>query len=361
MMKRLNLAAISILLLLFNKTAVSVSFDCAKAITFVEKAICSEKHLSSLDDLLALAYQKAFANTLNLQELKAEQKTWLTAVRNQCPDSTCLENAYRQRILMLDTVTKPVFANLIFNGSFEQPLLTDHSWAVFKNIPSWVSTSGAGIEIQHNVAGTPFDGNQYVELDSNNNSSMSQTVSTVPGTQYLLSVAYSPRPGVPLRSNGIQVLFDGEPLGTVQQNGCGLSDTKFTKYIFEVTPTKNTNIIEFRAVGDDDGVGGYLDDVILAPSSTLPVIDKFPAGSWIAYNFAPLHEGQVAFTIMPDGNPACASYNGKDCLWGVSYDQIEFGQLAPLVCGERHRSQWGITGYENPTHWCRLFQKFAKN
>ena len=65
----------------------------------------------------------------------------------------------------------------------------------------------------------------------------------------------------------------------------------------------------------------------------------------------------MVYTIMPDGNPACASYNGGGCLWGVSYEQIDFSRLQPVVCGEQHRARWGVTGYENPLHWCNLARR----
>ncbi len=78
---------------------------------------------------------------------------------------------------------------------------------------------------------------------------------------------------------------------------------------------------------------------------------------WPSYNFPPPNGGSLVFTIMPDGNPACASYNAATCLWGLSYEQLDFARLRPLVCGEMHRARWGVTGYEDPKHWCNLAKK----
>jgi len=78
---------------------------------------------------------------------------------------------------------------------------------------------------------------------------------------------------------------------------------------------------------------------------------------WRAANFPPPNGGVVVFTITSSGNPACASYNGRDCLWGVSSNQIQFNRVQPLVCGARHRAVWGVTGYENPRHWCNLAKR----
>ena len=75
---------------------------------------------------------------------------------------------------------------------------------------------------------------------------------------------------------------------------------------------------------------------------------------WTSHDFPPPNGGATVFAIMPDGNPACASYNAASCLWGVSYEQLDFARLRPLVCGELHRARWGVTGYEDPKHWCNL-------
>jgi len=78
---------------------------------------------------------------------------------------------------------------------------------------------------------------------------------------------------------------------------------------------------------------------------------------WPSYKFPPPNGGLLVYTIMPDGNPACASYDAGGCLWGVSYDQLDFKRMKPLVCGAEHRARWGTTGYEDPRHWCNLARK----
>jgi hypothetical protein len=78
---------------------------------------------------------------------------------------------------------------------------------------------------------------------------------------------------------------------------------------------------------------------------------------WPSYNFPPPNGGLLVYTIMPDGNPACASYDGGGCLWNQTYEQIDFRRLRPLVCGAPHRARWGVTGYENPKHWCTLARR----
>ena len=82
-----------------------------------------------------------------------------------------------------------------------------------------------------------------------------------------------------------------------------------------------------------------------------------PNSRWSSYNFSAPNPGLLVYTIMPDGNPACASYNGRACLWGVSYAQIDFRRVKPLVCGQAHRALYQVTGYEDPKHWCSVARR----
>jgi hypothetical protein len=80
---------------------------------------------------------------------------------------------------------------------------------------------------------------------------------------------------------------------------------------------------------------------------------------WTARNFPPPNGGRLLFTITSSGDPACASYDGAGCLWGVTYAEIDFTKLRPLVCGDAHKAKWGSTGYDDPKHWCSLARKGA--
>jgi hypothetical protein len=81
---------------------------------------------------------------------------------------------------------------------------------------------------------------------------------------------------------------------------------------------------------------------------------KFPS-SHPDWHFATFPKwGDLAFTIMPDGNPACASYDQINCLWGIAIADLDFSKLKPLVCGDMVRARHGVTGYEDSKHWCSL-------
>jgi hypothetical protein len=81
------------------------------------------------------------------------------------------------------------------------------------------------------------------------------------------------------------------------------------------------------------------------------------AGRWQERDFPPPNAGHLVFIIMSDGNPACATYDGSNCLWGVAMGSIDFSKVKPLVCGAAHRRLYGVTGFEDPNHWCNLALK----
>lgn len=76
------------------------SFDCTKASTFSEKAICSDPSLGKLDGALSENYKYMLASDIGdgaRSDLKTTQKNWL-ADRNKCTDNRCLASTYRKRI-----------------------------------------------------------------------------------------------------------------------------------------------------------------------------------------------------------------------------------------------------------------------
>lgn len=78
----------------------AVSFDCAKAVSVVEKLICANTTIGELDGLLSATYRDRLSNrawAVDTAKLKSEQRRWL-ASRNACADATYLENAYLMRL-----------------------------------------------------------------------------------------------------------------------------------------------------------------------------------------------------------------------------------------------------------------------
>lgn len=111
-MKRILISS----LLLLPALTFGASFDCSKASTRVEKVICTDKKLSSLDDALSDVYQAdlRWSNSVNISEedetpieranrhqaesqADAAEKAWL-ANRNACRDRVCIERLYESRL-----------------------------------------------------------------------------------------------------------------------------------------------------------------------------------------------------------------------------------------------------------------------
>ena len=93
---------LGILHLVANTPAWAASFDCAKAVTQVEKMICRDAGLSKLDEDLARAYKNALVSaTIDKTRVKNEQIIWLKYTRNGCSTIACLAEAYKARLAVL--------------------------------------------------------------------------------------------------------------------------------------------------------------------------------------------------------------------------------------------------------------------
>jgi uncharacterized protein len=100
-MKQLIIVTI---LLVITADVYAAGFDCAKAVTPVEKMICSDNEISQLDELMLLSYKTALIKTSYSNSLKSEQKAWLSNVRNKCQERSCLTRVYKERIAVLNGI-----------------------------------------------------------------------------------------------------------------------------------------------------------------------------------------------------------------------------------------------------------------
>ena len=175
-----------------------------------------------------------------------------------------------RRIILAALLAAPLIAsaaNLVVNGSFEANAQPNGSWNIYSNLTGW--TGGAnGIELRNNVAGAAQDGANYVELDTSTNSSISQNIGTMLGTQYNLSFAYSPREGVSAASNGIEVFWSGVSQGVFTGNGG--SGNVWAEESMIVTGAASSSSLSFQAVGASDSLGGSLDAVSLTAAVPEP-------------------------------------------------------------------------------------------
>lgn len=98
-------------MLLCTSQAFAASFDCAKATSNVEKTICADKSLSSLDEQLAEQYQNTLGNQTadEAASTRKAQRNWLTE-RNACDtqaatEHDCLKQSMTRRLATLQTLS----------------------------------------------------------------------------------------------------------------------------------------------------------------------------------------------------------------------------------------------------------------
>jgi hypothetical protein len=218
---------------------------------------------------------------------------------------------------------------VVVNGSFEQPGVASSggSWENFPQgsgqVAGWDSTNSCGIELQTEgtVGVAPYDGNQYAELESNCPSGLTQTLATVPGTEYVVSFAYQARPGTAASMNTISAEWGGDYLAGSADAGSGLQGgSKWALAQYAVTATSPTTVVEFDSTdpGIHDSTGGFLDDVSVVPAAALEANT-----SWLtAQSLAPPGGAGTA------GTQEAIDYSGEALWYDVPIEPGEQVQVS---------------------------------
>lgn len=170
--------------------------------------------------------------------------------------------------------------NLLVNGGFESSAVANGSWVNAASIAgwSWLAGPGTGFEIRNNVAGRAQEGLNYIELDTNGNARIGQSVNgLIAGSLLDLSFWYSPREYQPASTNGIQVFWNGTLLDSMTALG-GVGNN-WTLHQYRVTAQAGANLLSFAATGSSDSLGGNLDNVSL---------NRVPEPGTLALTFAAL-------------------------------------------------------------------------
>ena len=168
----------------------------------------------------------------------------------------------------------PAFAatNLVTDGSFESAGLTAGTYDTFTgtDLPGWLALSD--IEVRNDLVGTAQDGNDFVELDTTQNSSMATSFNSVKGQAYALTFYYSGRaaspdsngafPGgvVPGTSDGLSVTVGGKTVDLASPTNTS-TDNLWTAYTASFIGTGKSMSLLFTATGTDDSYGSSLDNV----------------------------------------------------------------------------------------------------
>jgi hypothetical protein len=210
-------------------------------------------------------------------------------------------------------------ADLIVNGSFETPDVPTGFYGIFPAIPGWShaprgGTTSSGIEIQDHVAGAPAAGAgaQFVELDSDGPSVITQSVPTSPGSTYRLSFIYTARPGYPPVQNHFMVTAGPAsaeigPLPAVAQ-------TTWTPKTVDWVATAASSAIQFTDLSPEEPVGGasaYIDLVSVELINSPPVCTGVAPSS--ATLWPPNHKLRtvtLAGATDPDGDVVTIAVGG---------------------------------------------------
>ena len=145
----------------------------------------------------------------------------------------------------------------VVNGSFEANAQGNGTWAIYNNLVGW--TGMTNIELRNNAAGTAQDGVNFVELDTNINMSIKQTLTNLAQSEYLLSFWYSARPQTSTATNGLSFSL-GTFTGSVSPVANNTSNNIWQQYTAKVILSGNTDL-KFTAIGTSDSYGTSLDNI----------------------------------------------------------------------------------------------------
>ncbi|NAS14320.1 nSTAND1 domain-containing NTPase [Poritiphilus flavus] len=169
--------------------------------------------------------------------------------------------------------------NRVSNGSFEFPKLPDNNYLLTSELgrestdtikgPSWENEDGINFDLKSFKLGQgeAKTGKQFIELSGKSNSWIRQKVLTEPDTEYVLSFAFSPRPGRVKEDNRMEISWNGVPIDTVEADGRERVNTRWKTFYKVVKATSEESYLKFRDIGDSAGhnvgTGPYLDAIFL--------------------------------------------------------------------------------------------------
>ena len=176
-------------------------------------------------------------------------------------------------------------ANLIENGDFESPDIAFGTWTWFVDgvVPGWTveHTFATGNEYEprlemwdHLYGYPPYSGDQHIELDSFDPTTISQEVETETGVRYVLTYAWGPRPGTP--DNQLKVWVNDVEIAHRSASGVGNTQIIWTLETYEFQATGTLTTVAFAEIGPDDQLGMLLDAISLTTKEIEVDIDIKP-------------------------------------------------------------------------------------
>lgn len=152
--------------------------------------------------------------------------------------------------------------NLLTNASFEEPVADANThagglWEIFSSVLGWTISSD-GLEIWNGLFGGASTGMQNAELDGNQNTNISQTITTIPGATYELKFDFSARPNVV--DNAITAKVDGVDIASATADGTGLTTTSWQTITQSFVATTTTTQVQFIDNGVSNSYGSLIDN-----------------------------------------------------------------------------------------------------
>lgn len=189
--------------------------------------------------------------------------------------------------------------NVLIDGSFESPEVTNGAqWDIFPSpaggwqvawrgdIPATFGLQNrpaiANIEFHEGVLGAAFEGDQYVELDTDwagpngagdgepASVTIYQDIATTPGATYNWSYRFSPRPNTPASDNRVEMLWGGV-IEDDTTNVAGGGAIAWSLRSGSVVATTTTTRIQFTDMGIANSLGSFVDDFSLVKISCTPI------------------------------------------------------------------------------------------
>lgn len=167
---------------------------------------------------------------------------------------------------------------LVTNGSFEVDTISS-SWAHVSTVTGWTSSvsGNTAFEIQKGATQggeggfntTAAQGVQYLELNTDRLSTISQSIATTTPGLYSLSFSYSGRPGSD--ASGMNVYW-GNTLLTASPLVGNTGGTWQTYSISTLSALNPSTALRFESVGptSNTNYGSYLDNVSVAAVAAVP-------------------------------------------------------------------------------------------
>lgn len=246
--------------------------------------------------------------------------------------------------------------NLLTNGSFESETVTlAILWERFSTVTGWavakVSNLFVPTTLEHHrgwMGNAAADGAQYVELDGDEPTRISQNVTTEEGATYVLSWAFAPRQSTSAIENNLGIEVDGVQVATEgPMAGIGVLTVEnwITTGKYEFVANNTETEIAFRdlgpeAAGNSADVGTFLDNVVLCRVEE-PVYGCMDSTA-INYNEAATTEGDVQCEYE-NTDPAP---NVLTCSLTADDQSVGRGQEFTLSWDTEYAESVSITGLE---------------